>query len=678
MKIIPFWQFVFLLLCLVVTGSGCSSRQSGMDSLDAVNQAIADSLNTHNIPFVVQAINQGKREARDSDEYYNFVTQDIVRYFYTGRPDSILLSTDSVLHYLSGKPFSAFRNRLMIKCMQAKGIYYTQFVFNADSMLFYQQEACRYAEQGDEEREKLLCYANLADAYKFGGDLSMSAMTYRQAIALADSIQVDTASYIPLYSGLAATYTTLRDFEQSRIWWNKCGRLWPLMTVYDRFNYLNSLGNDYFYQKDYPRALETFLRLDTFLLDYPDMKWERHFCQANLSDIYLKLHQPEQARPLIAQNLEFFGASGHNEMVMSHLRTQQMELALQDGDFALADELVARYPYRDELRSEQGLLRLDFLRRFSEARHDWKRAFEYTQAYTSLSDSLRSERVRMKIAENRMRYERDATILNQYLVISDKEAQLMRTYALLAGVTVVVLVLIFLYLYRRKQVKLREEQMMQRIVAMKMENARNRITPHFIYNALNHELLARQEGRPSSLGVLVDMLRQGQSLASVFCTTLREELDFINLYVAVEGESLGENFDYKVNVAEGIELDAVQLPSMMVQIFVENAIKHGLKKLPHDAAKRLSVQVGHHDGAIRIEVLNNGPLPVMQRSGDKAQVGLRVVAQIIQLLNTRNKRPMNFELNGYRSPEGEEGCRALLIIPDGYNFDINDGYGKQN
>lgn len=444
------------------------------------------------------------------------------------------------------------------------------------------------------------------------------------------------------------------------------------MTVYDRFNYLNSLGNDYFYQKDYPQALETFLRLDTFLLDYPDMEWERHFCQANLSDIYLKLHQPEQARPLIAENLAFFGASGHNEMVMSHLRTQQMELALQDGDFDKAGELVARYPYRDELRSEQGLLRLDFLRRFSEARHDWKRAFEYSQAYTSLSDSLRNERVRMKIAENRMRYERDATILNQYLVISDKEAELMRTYALLGGVTVVVLVLLLFYVYRRKRVKQREEQMMRRIVTMKMENARNRITPHFIYNALNHELLARQEGRPSSLGVLVDMLRQGQSLASVFCTTLREELDFINLYVAVEGESLGENFDYQVNVAEGIELDAVQLPSMMVQIFVENAIKHGLKKLPHDAAKRLTVQVDRHDGAIRIEVLNNGPLPVVQRSGDKVQVGLRVVAQIIQLLNTRNKRPMSFELSGCHTPEGEEGCRAQLIIPDGYNFDIND------
>ncbi|HJG88014.1 histidine kinase [Barnesiella viscericola] len=672
MKIMQLWRLVALLLWLVLIGSGCTSRKSEATSIDAINQEIADSFRTHNLDFVKQAISQGKREARDSDAYYNFVVQDIIRYFYTAQLDSVLLSADSVIHYLSGKPYSKLRNDLMIKCMQAKGLYYTQYAFHADSMLFYQKEACRYAERGGDENDRLLSYANLADAYKFGGDLSMSAMTYRQAIALADSIQADTASYIPLYSGLAATYTTLRDFGQSKIWWDKCDRLWNLMTVYDRFNYLNSRGNDYFYQKDYRRALETFLRLDTFLLAYPDMEWEIHFCKANLSDIYLKLHQPEQARPLIAENLAYFGASGYNEMVMSHLHTQQMELALQDGDFGQAEALAARYPYRDDMRSEQGLLRLDFLRRFAGAKHDWKKAFEYEKAYTSLSDSLRSERVRMKIAETRMRYERDATILNQNLVISDKEAELMRIYALLAGVTAIVLVLILFNVYRRKRVKQREEQMLRRIVTMKMENARNRITPHFIYNALNHELLARQEGRPSSLGVLVDMLRQGQSLASVFCTTLREELNFIDLYVAVEGESLGEKFEYRVSVAEGIDLNAVRLPSMMVQIFVENAIKHGLKKKPLDAEKRLTVQVNHRDGAIYIEVLNNGPLPVVQRGGDKSQVGLRVVAQIIQLLNARNKQPMRFELGGYRTPEGEEGCRALLVIPDVYNFDIND------
>lgn len=666
------WRFVPVFLSLALIGSSCTSRKSESASLESINQTIADSLRTHNLRFVEQAICQGKIDARDSDEYYNFVAQDIVRCFYTGQPEAMMLSTDSVIRYVSGQPFTDFRNKLMIKAMQARGLYYTQFVFNSDSMLFYQKEACRYAEMGADEEDRLLCYANLADAYKFGGDLSMSAMTYRHAIALADSIQLGEEGYIPLYSGLAATYTTLRDFEQSSIFWDKCGELWELMTVYDRFNYLNSRGNDCFYREDYQQALETFLRLDTFLLSYPDMEWENHFCKANLSDIYLKLHEPDRARPLIAENLTYFEAGGYNEMVMSHLHTQQMELALQDGNFGEADKLVARYPYRDDMRTEQGLLRLDFLRRYSVAKNDWKRAFEYGQAYTSLSDSLRNERVRMKAAEIRMRYERDATILHQDLVISDKEAELMRIYAVLAGVTTIVLVLVLLYVYRRKQVKLREEQMRRRIVSMKMENARNRITPHFIYNALNHELLARQEGRPSSLGVLVDMLRQGQSLANDFCTTLREELDFINLYVAVEGESLGENFEYRVTVAENIDLNTVQLPSMMVQIFVENAIKHGLKKKPRDTAKRLIVQVFRREGTIRIEVLNNGPVPVLQRSNDKPQIGLKVVAQIIQLLNTRNKQHMSFELCGYRSPEGEEGCRASLTIPDTYNFDMDD------
>lgn len=660
-----------VLLIAVLIGGGCASRESNETSLDRINQAIRDSLRTRNIPFIEQAIRQGKSEARDSDEYYNFVVQDMVRYFYTAQPDLMMLSTDSVVRYLSKVPVTDFRNRLMLKCMQAKGLYYTQFVFDADSMLFYQKEACRYAEKDSDIEELLLCYANLADAYKFAGDLSMSAMSYRRAIALADSIHTDRENYVPLYSGLAATYTTLRDFEQSAFWWDKCGELWDLMMLYEQFNYLNSRGNDYYYQEDYQQALKTFLQLDAFLQEHTDMEWEHHFCKANLSDIYLKLHEPEKARSLIIENLEYFGKSESNEMVLEHLHTQQMELAMQENNFREAERLVARYPVTPEMRSEQSLLRLDFLQRFYVAKSDWKKAFEYGRAYDHLSDSLRSERVRMKTAEIRMRYERDATVLNQNLLIRDKEVELMRIYALLAGVTTIVLVLAFLYVYRRKQMKLREEQMLHRIVSMKMENARNRITPHFIYNALNHELLARQEGRPSSLGVLVDMLRQGQSLASVFCTALREELNFIDLYVAVEGESLGGNFEYKVSVAEGIDLNEVRLPSMMVQIFVENAIKHGLRSLPREAGKWLLVKVFRQEDAIRIEVINNGPLPVMQSGKDKSQTGLRVVSQIIQLLNTHNKRHMSFELSDYHDAKGEQGCCAALTIPDKYNFDMN-------
>ena len=70
MKIIQFWRLAPWFLCGILVGSGCTSRQSETVSLDAINQTIADSLKRHNISFVVQAINQGKREARDSDTGY--------------------------------------------------------------------------------------------------------------------------------------------------------------------------------------------------------------------------------------------------------------------------------------------------------------------------------------------------------------------------------------------------------------------------------------------------------------------------------------------------------------------------------------------------------------------------------------------------------------------------------
>ncbi len=664
-----------LLVCMVLLSflGACNSREDQYKSSVAqINDEIRDSIYTRNFAFVEELVRRQKEQARDSDEYYNYVLQGTLVYFYTSQYDLLLDSVNKSIRYLTAQPFSRVRNRLLIKSMQAKGLYYTQYRFNADSMIYYQQEACRYAEREPMIEERLLCYANLADAYKFNGELVKSIDTYREAIAVADSMQVAPESCLPLYSGLAAAYTTLHDFEQSTIWWDKCAVFYDEMMAYDKFTYLNSRGNDYFYQGDYPQALEVFLRLDAFLRDYPDMVWERHFCWANLSDVYLKLHELDKARPLLEESIAYFGEENYSDMVLDYLHTQQMDLAMQEGDFNQVDRLIEKYPLSKDVRSEQKLLRLDFLWQYYSKKLDWKRAFDNGAAYAMLVDSVRSAQVKLKTAETRMRYERDATILNQRVVISSKEAKLMRLYAYLIAAIFIVLGLITFVLHRQKRVRWREKQMLRRIAKMKMENVRNRISPHFIYNALNHELLARQEGRPSSLNTLVDLLRQEQSLVSTFCTTLREELDFIDLYVKVEGESLGDNLNYEVLIDDSIDPAKVCLPSMMVQIFVENAFKHGLKILPRETAKRLTVRVFRQEDTTCVEVCNNGPLPIVRDSDDKVHIGLRVISQIILLLNAHNKRAMSYSLDGYHTLDGGTGCCASLVIPDKYNFDIND------
>lgn len=665
---------IALIIILMIMDS-CGSKENSKETLRQekiayLNQAIHDSIKSMNIPFVKNAIRQGKDIAKDSDEYYSFVMNDIILYFYTAQPDSMLACTEQSINYLSDKPFTPLRNKMMIKCLQAKGSYYSQYASNLDSLLYYHSKSCEFAEKDPLIEERLLCYSNLADAYKQKGELAKSAATYRKAIFIADSTQTDKENYIPLYLGIAATYTALHDFEQSKIWWDRSYELWRYMMPHEQFNYLNNRGNDYYYQKDYQHTLDIFLRLDTFLQARPELEWERYFCHANLSDAYLKLQQPEKAKPLIEKNISFFNSIQMNEVVMSYLYTQQMDLAMQEGNFNLAEELIKRNPLPSGLQPDQTLIRLDFLQKYYESKPDWNKAFYYQKAYKTLDDSLRNERIKMRVTELQMRYERDTTILGQRIYIGEKENELTHTYILLIVCIFLVSLLLLLIYYRRKQAKIKEEQMLHRIVELRMENIRNRITPHFIYNALNHELLARQQGKPTQLNTLVNLLRQGQALANVFCTSLKEELDFINLYVDIEGEALGGNFNYKVIISNDIDPQNVQLPSMMIQIFVENAIKHGLKDMPQQKEKILILNVFRAKNCICIEVRNNGKPLKLHSHENKTQTGLRVVSQTIQLLNERNRQPMSYNLSQYEE-NGETGCIAQLIIPNNYTFNIN-------
>lgn len=681
MKRINILMSLCVLMLSILAGACRKDRRTDAYSPDnqcetqILKKQIHDSIRTMNASFVKNAIQKGKSIAKDSDDYYEFVIYDVILSYYTAQLDTMLSNLERTISYLSHHPATSRRNQMKIKCLQTKAVYYSQYNLNPDSLIHYNTKACKVAEEEPDIVQSILCYNNLADAYRQKGELAQSASFYQKAIFLADSIQTSKDDYVPLYGGLAATYSALHDFEQSKIWLDKSQELWDLMMTYEKFNYLNTRGNDYYYQGDYDNCLNTFLQMDTFLRARPELEWERHVCDVNLADVYLKLNQPENADSLLNINIAYFKEM-QSETILPYLYTRQMELAMQEKDYNLVEQLIRKYPLPEGCKPEHTLDRLNFLERYYTEKQDWKKAYQYKTDYTALNDSLRNDRVRMRTADLKMRYERDATVLNQKIYIGKKETQLLQTYIWLAIAISVVFILLLLYYYRRKQMRFKEEQMLHRIVELRMENIRNRITPHFIYNALNHELLAQQEGKSTQLHTLVNLLRQGQTLANVFCTSLKEEMDFIQLYVQIEGDALGDNFSYEVHLEEGIEPERIMLPSMMIQIFVENAIKHGLKDMHADTngimtEKRLMLCVFKNENNIYIEVRNNGKPLNLQNRDSKTQNGLRVVSQTIQLLNERNKQSMSYNLSEYRDDKGETGCCAQLIIPDNYNFNIN-------
>jgi hypothetical protein len=106
---------------------------------------------------------------------------------------------------------------------------------------------------------------------------------------------------------------------------------------------------------------------------------------------------------------------------------------------------------------------------------------------------------------------------------------------------------------------------------------RVRLAPHFIFNALN-TLKAQIELAPSEAAATADRLaslfRQVLVLADRRTVPLREELAFVEAYLGIERARLGVRLRVRFEVADGLE--AVEVPSLSLQVLVENAVKHGV------------------------------------------------------------------------------------------------------
>lgn len=199
-------------------------------------------------------------------------------------------------------------------------------------------------------------------------------------------------------------------------------------------------------------------------------------------------------------------------------------------------------------------------------------------------------------------------------------------------------------------------------MALRMENTRNRITPHFIYNALSHEMLGQMEGRAVDLNALTQLLRRGVDQADMLETTLNEELRFVDYYVEIEGRQMSNKLHYEKVIDKDVDPDKVSVPAMTIQIFVENAIKHGLQR----QGGELTIHVSRQDDGTLIEVIDNGQ--GLKQNVPLEHIGMKVVRQTIQMLNEHNHKKIAFGLSNWQP----SGCRAWLFVPDVFSYKVNE------
>lgn len=613
---------------------------------------------------------QKMEEAKDSLVKYNYLAMTLKTYLITSQLDSAQIVIQQIHDFIERQHSSSQMADLESECFNMKGNIFAR-VGNMDSAEICFRKAYELRMRGTRIEVVPDILMNLADANNRLGKLDIGAAWYRRALLMCDSLHIASTKKPPIYYGLAQVYVTMRDFEQCDYYYNLAGESYDSMLPYEKYIYLNNRGTSYYYREDYQTAIKYFQKVIDLVEGYADMSFELNLGRLNLGDCYLQLNMVDLAVKYINECQLFFEEMGVST-ALYYIDTQKIELALLQKDFQEARRLLSESVVPPGIDPDMVHIRNKYLQQFYEETGNYKRAYHYLQRNNQLDDSIRNERVRMRTADLTLRYQQDSTLMAHRVLLQEQKNKVLvlrqTQFVVFAVAVVSILTAVFLYLYSKKKRALLLARNHRTVSTLRLENIRNRLSPHFIFNMLNREMAERNVEEKQELSSLVKLMRRNLELAEQLCVTLAEELDFVKTYINLERRSLGPDFHSELKIEKDVQPEQIRIPSMMIQIPVENAVKHALRE--KEGERNLWVSVCRRGNGICIKITDNGGGYRPDSRNRGTGTGMKVIMQTIQILNNKNKEAIDVSVHNVSLQSGEMGCEVTFWLPDNYDYRI--------
>jgi len=149
---------------------------------------------------------------------------------------------------------------------------------------------------------------------------------------------------------------------------------------------------------------------------------------------------------------------------------------------------------------------------------------------------------------------------------------------------------------------------------------------------------------------------------------LKEEVEMLENYLSIEQFSRPNKFEYQIKVAEELDVDELMIPPMMIQPFVENAVKHGINYLKHGG--KIEIAFSKKDDKLVCSIIDNGigRAASTQINAQKAKnhksTALAVTKERLDILNNENNDYKSLEIKDLINTDGSAaGTEVLVRMP---------------
>lgn len=501
-------------------------------------------------------------------------------------------------------------------------------------------------ERAGENKGRIVINTNLGIRLSLQGEYEEAIHYYQRAEAHLGPDDARMKSQI--YGNFATTYSHLGNFSKSRNYAEKS------IQIKKELNDITGLGNDY----------ATLSALSTKQEDY------------NKSIEYL-----EKALAAFKKMNNKSGQAGCYNALGECYRLK--------GDYGKAEDYLNLAKIAGaETQNHQTLItnNKQFYELYRELKI-WDKAFAYLKDYTNLNDSI-TEIEKIKISKELVtKYEVDQILKDKALAesrsaLAEQKAEYNKVYAISIAAIGGLLLAIGFFLFYRFKAKKKEEvlslQLLESEKHLKLEQQtriselkalRSQMNPHFMFNALNsiQDLILLKDIRSSNkyLGKFADLLRRVLHSSSTGSITVAEEIKTLQLYAELEQLRFGDQLQISFNNDLPDDLsDDFLLPVMLIQPFVENALKHGLL---HEAnGKELSIHFYLKESNVVCSIDDNGvgreeALRIKQKKGgDHLGFSMKATQERVDLLNTGRSQRIKIQII---DKDKSMGTTVLIYFP---------------
>lgn len=542
-----------------------------------------------------------------------------------------------------------------------------------DAISNYKKALTHSVEINDETNIASINY-NLSILYKVRGNYPLAIECINKSLEFKKTTG-DTLGMANILNNLGDIYRSIKKYDTA-LEYHKQSLNFALLKENKGLVGINNnnIGNIYLHKKEYKKALSYYEKSLEISQKINAIK-QVSTSFINLGEINLLLNKPVIARE------KFLKAKGISEKadIKDHISYSLLGIAetyIQEKKYKKALPFTLK---GKNLSKELGLLEpqkkaFELLSIIYENTNNYKKAFKSFKQYKSINDSLFNKENIEKITrlEYEYKYEKalnSASIRELKLTktVKDTSQNLEKSQRnlLLGVIGFLALTLIlggFIFF-----LKLKHEKSKTQNIAIEQKLLRSQMTPHFIFNSLSilQGMILNEEKEKSVyyLSKFSKLLRITLENSRDKMVPLHQELEAVNNYLELQNLEESDAYQYTILVDDTIDATLFEIPPMLIQPFIENAIEHAF--INQKENRKIDVQLKYFDKKLSCTITDNGvgiDAQNTKKNEGKKSLATTITSERLKMLSNDFNTEGSITIEN-REIYNEQGTIVTLALP---------------